>query len=113
VNLTALQVNLTALRVNLTALRADLTALVVTTQMRMGRVATNTIGMTSHTAGLKQRRTGRMIKAIYTLADEALRVLDMSALTTLEAAEQIRDDMEKMLGKTYHVVNLQTLNSKD
>ena len=54
-----------------------------------------------------------MIKAIYTLADEALRVLDMSALTTLEAAEQIRDDMEKMLGKTYHVVNLQTFNSKD
>ena len=98
---------------NLMDLQADLTALAVTTQMRMGRVATNTIGMTSHTAGLKQRRNGRMIKAIYTLADEALRVLDVKALTTLEAAEQIRDDMEKMLGKTYHVVNLQTLNSKD
>jgi len=54
-----------------------------------------------------------MIKAIYWLADEALRVLDVKALTTLEVAEQIRDDMEKTLGKTYHVVNLQTLNSKD
>jgi len=54
-----------------------------------------------------------MIKAVYTLADESLRILDVTALTTLEAAEKIRDSMEKMLGRTYHVVNLQTLNSEE
>ena len=54
-----------------------------------------------------------MTKQLYTIATAELELLDIESLTTLEAAEAIRDDMEKILNRQYHVVNLKTFCTKD
>lgn len=68
---------------------------------------------TSHTAEQRKQRTKRMTKKVYTIATADLILLDGTNLTTLEAAEEVRDKMSQIFNREYFVVNIKTFNSKE